>query len=36
MTEIQKEYLIKKWRDEGAGMLFVGPNASGKLLVLME
>lgn len=30
MTEIQKEYLIKKWRDEGAGMLFVGPNASGK------
>ena len=30
MTENQKEYLIKKWRDEGAGMLFVGPNASGK------
>ena len=29
LSAVQKEYLIKKWR-EGAGMLFVGPNASGK------
>ena len=30
MTETQKNYLIKKWVDEEAGMLFVGSNGSGK------
>lgn len=30
LTEIQKEYLINKWVNEEAGMLFVGANGSGK------